>query len=65
VVQGSSTISRDQADAQLEVLDRLAAVRLVADAVLIGAWPPDADVVDGLAMLTASAARWARVAATV
>ncbi len=58
-----STLTRDQVEAQMEVLDRLAAVRLVADAMLTGTWDIDPDVVEGLTMLVGSARRWAKAAA--
>lgn len=46
-----------------EILDRLASVRVVCDAILAGHWMADADVLDALAELVSSAARWAERAA--
>lgn len=56
-------VDPDRAAAHIEVLDRLASVRAVADAMLTGEWTADPAVVAALADLTASAARWAERAA--
>jgi len=54
---------RQWALAQLEALYRLTSVRSVIDAIAIGDWPIDGDVIRQLAILTEQAGRWAEVAA--
>jgi hypothetical protein len=49
----------------LEGLGRLEGARTVIDAVLIGDWPPDPEVVEGIEALVVTARRyfaWARLA---
>ncbi len=58
----SSNVTAAQAEAQLEALERLAAVRLVSDAVVVGHWPLDVEIVEGLTRLLSAARRWAQVA---
>lgn len=56
-------VDPERAAAHLEVLDRLASVRAVADAVLTGEWKADPALLEAMERLTASAAAWATRAA--
>lgn len=48
------------AEAELEAIYRLDAIRPIVDAVLEGRWPLDPEVIDGLARIVHVAAGWAR-----
>lgn len=52
-----------QAAARIEVLDRLASVRVVTSALLEGRWLAEPATLDALGELVASAASWSRRAA--
>ena len=56
-------LSAEQLEAQLEALDRLVAVRVVTDAMIVGHWRLSTDVLDRLGALLAAAGRWAERAA--
>ncbi len=58
-----STVSKERCTAELEALDRLAAVRLAADAVLVGHWTLDPAVVEEMTKLLTASRRWAERAA--
>ena len=53
---------REARVADLEALDRVAAVRRVTEAISLGLWLADPRVIDGLACILKRAAMWARVA---
>ncbi len=45
---------------ELEALTRLTQVRDIADAIVLGHWPADPEIVDGITRLAASAAQQLR-----